>query len=45
VVTLDEYLNILQRKIIAKENVVKIIESKHKEREEKQNKTIIHEGL
>ncbi len=44
-VTLDEYLDILQRKIIAKKNVEEIKESKRKEREEKQNRRIIHEGI
>jgi len=45
VVTLDEYLDTLQRKIIEKENVEEIRESKCKEREEKQNKKIINEGI
>jgi hypothetical protein len=45
VVTLDEYLDILQRKIILKENVEEIMESKCQEREEKQNRRIIDEGI
>ncbi len=44
-VTLDEYLDILQRKIIEKENVEEIKESKCKEREKKGNRKIIDEGL
>ncbi len=44
-VTLDEYLDILQREIIAKENVAEMTESKGKEREEKQNRRIIDEGI
>jgi hypothetical protein len=38
---LDKYLDILQRKIIAKKNAKEIKGSKHKEREEKQNMRII----
>jgi len=38
-------LDILQRKIIIKENVEEIKDSKHQEREEKQNKRIIDEGI
>jgi len=38
-------LDILQTKIITKENVVKIMESKHREREGKQNRRIIEEGI
>jgi hypothetical protein len=45
VVTLDEYLDILQRKIIEKENVEEIKESKRKEREGKKNRRIIDEGI
>jgi len=45
VVTLDEYLDIVQRKIITKKNVEEINESKRKEKEEKQNRTIIDEGI
>ncbi len=44
-VTLDEYLDILQRKIIEKENVEEIKESKCKEKEGKQSRTIIDEGI
>jgi hypothetical protein len=42
---LDEYLDILQRKIIEKENAEEIKESKRKERKDKQNRTIIDEGI
>jgi len=45
VFTLDEYLDILQRKIIEKENEEEIKESKCKERKEKQNRRIIDEGI
>jgi hypothetical protein len=45
VVTLDEYLDILERKIIEKENVKEIKESKRKEREGKQKRRIINEGI
>jgi hypothetical protein len=45
VVTLDEYLDILQRKIIAKKNGEEIKESKRKKKEEKQNRTIIVKAL
>jgi len=41
----DEYLNILQRKIIEKENVEESTESKSKEGEEKKNWRIIDEGI
>ncbi len=44
-VTLDEYLDILQRKIIAKANEMEIMESKCKEKEEKKNRRIIDEGI
>ncbi len=44
-VTLDEYLDILERKIIEKENVKEIKESKRKEREGKQKRRIINEGI
>jgi len=45
VVTLDEYLDILEKKIIDKENVKEIKESKRKEREGKQKRRIINEGI
>jgi hypothetical protein len=41
----DEYLNILQRRRIEKENVEESKESKSKEGEEKQNWRITDEGI
>ncbi len=38
-------MDILQRKIIEKENAEEIKESKRKERKDKQNRTIIDEGI
>jgi len=45
VLIVDEYLNILQRRRIEKENVEENKESKSKEREEKQNWRITDEGI
>jgi hypothetical protein len=42
---LDEYLDILQRKIVEKENVEEIKQTKRAKREGKQNRRIIHEGI
>jgi hypothetical protein len=44
VVTLDEYLNILQRKIIEKETTNEVSESKCINKEEKHNRKIVNEG-
>lgn len=42
---MDEYFNILQRKIIEKENIEESKESKSKEGEEKKNRKITNEGI
>jgi hypothetical protein len=44
VVTLDEYLNILQRKVIEKETKNEIKESKCIKKEEKHNRKIVNKG-
>jgi hypothetical protein len=44
VVTLDEYLNILQRKVIEKETTNEIRESKCIKKEEKHNRKIVNKG-
>jgi len=45
VVTLDEYLDILQRGIIAKENVAEITKSKCKEKKRSKIRRLLMKGL